>query len=419
MVMYKQNRGFEAKGTIGPQSTGGIMSSQKKPQYSVQSMGDLSGLRNIPFLSNISDTAQRFTDPYGYRASQAAKNQEAQQLRSTFQSAAQQSVKAPPMPSAPLMAPKAAQRKLTQQEMNELSSAFQKATGRAFSTSEEAAGWAAPDEHYVNLHNQYVPRAPQSSPVRPAPRAGATYFLPTPVSQEPPVTAEYRPPLRSAVVDIQNPFTPGMQALMEAKAIEQAEQQAAITAQRLNAQLAGTGLMSGGPSGLSASMARQVASATEANRLNALREIGLQVPQMRAEFDMRKAGMIDPYNRDMFTVASQLARQPGELKSQELQNSRQEIENELAKINLTVSSDPSVVRAKIQEFADNARKLGNEIKAQEYLLIMSDPNAWWNNEIYKTAKEAGLSFIGGASQGVGQAAAKGGVNWNIGGGGNK
>jgi hypothetical protein len=368
MVMYKQNQGLVAGGTIGPQSSGGMMSPQKKPAtYSVQSMGDFFNIRNIPFLSNIANTVQRFTDPYGYNANQAAKNQEAQQLRNTFQSTAQQSV-APPMPTQrPLMAPPSA------------------------------------------------PVAQAAAPIKPAPRVGATYSLPTnvtdigPVSQEPTVTAGYRPPLRSAAADIQNPFTPEMQALMESKAIEQAEQQAAVTAQRLNAQLAGTGLMSGGPSGLSASMARQVASATEANRLNALREIGLQVPQMRADFDLRRAGVVDPYNISASAEGRAFARQPLELGGMERQNvlldkqGRQlDIQNSLNQLELDIKGDPEVLKSTIQALIDGNHLKGAELEAAKILLEENDPKAWWNNQAYKAGKEGILTVLKGFAEGAGR-----------------
>jgi hypothetical protein len=345
-----------------------------------------------------------FWGQIGYRTANLFTGGQYGMDRAREYAAQQQAPKAPPMPSAPMMAPKTAQRKLTQQEMNELSSAFQKATGRAFATSAEAAGWTAPDEQYVNFYNQYVSRAP----TRPAPRVGATFSLPTNMDSQT-VDETFRPPARSAAADIQNPFTPEMQALMESKAIEQAEQQAAVTAQRLNAQLAGTGLMSGGPSGLSASMARQVASSTEANRLNALREIGLQVPQMRAEFDLRRAGVVDPYNISASGEGRAFARQPLELGGMERQNvlldkqGRQlDIQNSLNELELGIKGNPEVIKSTVQALIDGNHLKGAELEAAKILLEENDPKAWWNNQAYKAGKEGILTVLKGFATGVGR-----------------
>jgi len=336
MVMYKQNRGLEAKGTIGPQSTGPMMAPKKKPQYNLQSFA---GTQPTP--------------------------------------APQPQKKAPPMPSAPMMAP----RQMTQEQMNTLYNAY---GGVKNFVNSPLGGGAAGFDELMAEYNRIAPRTTQ----RPAPRVGAIYSLPTnvtdvgPVSQEPTVTAGYRPPVESAAARVQNPFTPEMQALMEAKAIEQAEQQAAVTAQRLNAQLAGTGLMSGGPSGLSAGIARQVAMGTEANRLNALREIGLQVPQMRAEFDLRQAGMIDPYNINVSGEARALSRQPGELSLQEQQIRSAVIENDLKAIGLEQERDERVRQARIDDILNKAGLTDLERQAAERAFNESNPENPWNWRIW-------------------------------------
>lgn len=317
--MYKQNQGLMARGTVGAQSTGGTTIPTRK----LQSI-NLGGTGAAMGRPSVGSQIWGALNPMNWNIGPSAGTQPTP--------APQPQQKAPPMPSAPMMAPRQIQ--------------------------------------------------------RPAPRVGAIYSLPTnvtdvgPVSQEPTVTAGYRPPVESAAARVQNPFTPEMQALMEAKAIEQAEQQAAVTAQRLNAQLAGTGLMSGGPSGLSAGVARQVAMGTEANRLNALREIGLQVPQMRAEFDLRQAGMIDPYSINASGEARALSRQPGELSLQEQQIRSAVIENDLKAIGLEQESDERVRKARIDDILNKAGLTDLERQAAERAFEESDPENPWNWRIW-------------------------------------
>ena len=298
------------------------------------------------------------------------------------------------------------------------------------------------------------PKPPQpkpiAAPVQTAPRTpepamqttGAMSQQPSGVSygQSSALGANYRPPAQSAWANFENPFTPERQRLLEAQAIQQAEEQASVTAGRLGSQLAGAGLMSGGGTGLSQSMAQQLAMQTEGQRSQALRDIALQVPMQRAELEARRAAGLDAYAPTAFGMSERIALQPSTIRRAEaeadiagitasrgeqmlpldIQRAEEEInvlqeqgtaarlQNALGNIDLRIKGNQDVINAEINKLINQGQLSGVELQAARNILSQNDPNAWWNNEWWRFFKEGTLSVLAGVAQGAGRAAAGGG-----------
>jgi len=258
-----------------------------------------------------------------------------------------------------------------------------------------------------------APQAPQSAPpmpLRPSQAQASLQAQPAAASGQV-VTPSFRLPLQSRMESVKNPYGEEYQRALEGRAVEQAEQQAAIQARQLSSQLATSGLMSGGSAGLSAALGQQLALQTGGERSRALRDIALQVPGKRAEFEATRAREVDAYNRNLQSVAMDLEMQPSRVGTAQAQLQAQNIQNALGGLDLDT-------KQKLQETVLNDAAIQNEmnklnLNAAQVLQFMNDPTQWWNHPAWPLlSRIAGLALQvpGGAYSAVG------GVMSNIAGG---
>jgi hypothetical protein len=364
MVMYKQNQGLMAKGTVGTQSTGGtmmpkrnLMSSGGAEDFSGQDWGGKIPGRPTDFFGQVGYTiADMFTHgQYGRdRAIEAARARAKQEAAAKSQ----------------------------QDELTSMS--------QALGAAGMPAGGADTAEEIRAKYNQMLAarQTAQSQRVQ-APQVGAMSAAQP--AQQQVVTPAFRLPVQSRAESVVNPHSEEHQRMLEGQAVEQAEQQAAIQARQLSSQLATSGLMSGGPAGLSAALGQQLAMQTGGERSRALRDIGLQVPGKRAEFEMARAREIDAYNRNLQSVALDLEMQPSRVGTAQAQLQAQNIQNAINGLDLNT-------RQRLQETVISDAKIQNEINklnldAAQVLQFMNDPTQWWNHPAWPLlSRVAGLAL---------------------------
>lgn len=133
------------------------------------------------------------------------------------------------------------------------------------------------------------------------------------------VDASYKTPLQSRMEALANPFDANYQNRMAGQGISNAERQYSQAAQRARAALASRGLMSGGGTGLEASLLNQAAMETAGARERALTGAALDTATRGADFEFRRAGAIDAYNRGLMSDAQALSLLPSQVSLAEAQ----------------------------------------------------------------------------------------------------
>jgi Trp operon repressor len=384
MVMYKQGSGLVAGGTIGPQSTGGIMSPQKKPQFNLQSFA---GTQPTPqgqspaTTSGIPWMPTDFWGQVGYRTANLFTGGQYGIDRAREYAAQQQAPKAPPMPSAPLMAaPKTASRQLSQEEVRALSEAFKKSTGRDFATSEEGASWTKPIEYYLNLYNQYVPRVTQAQVAQAPTQARAEA-----AAAQPFIGPGFTMPTRSAFEDLVNPYDEIYKGGLMSAAGGRVARQFAPGRERLQQDLAARGISPDSP--LFMSMMAQGADREDAARGAAIEQAMLEGAGKQAEFNRFKATGIADYTRAGAELALRQERQPAELRSLAADATVREAE-------ASIAADPATINAKKREIQAKLGMTEAELEAALNFLETTDPNKWWNHPGWR----AGGAFVDSVSK---------------------
>jgi hypothetical protein len=366
MVMYKQGSGLVAGGTIGQQSTGGIMS-PKKPQYSVQSMDD-GGFKAGGLGSVISGAAQgvgsfiQGLGNIGVLGGQSRGNI----FTYTPPGSQSQQPKAPPMPSAPMMAPKDT-RQFTSDRFIPLAQEMAKRgmplTGRETYDDLE------------RLYGQYVPRVTQAQ-VAQAPNqaraeaaAGQQFIGPG-----------FTMPTRSAFEDLVNPYDEIYKGGLMSAAGGRVARQFAPGRERLQQDLAARGISPDSP--LFMSMMAQGADREDAARGAAIEQAMLEGAGRQAEFDRFKATGRADWARAGAELAMRQERQPGELSMQEQQVRSAAIENDLRAIGLEQARDPRVRQAMVDDILNKSGLNALERQAAERAFRESDPENPWNWRVW-------------------------------------
>lgn len=127
------------------------------------------------------------------------------------------------------------------------------------------------------------------------------------------VDANYRTPLQSRLEGLANPFGDNYQQRLAAQGISNAERQYSQAADRTRAMLASRGLMSGGGTGLQASLMNQAAMEAAGARERALTGAATDTATRAADFEFRRAGAIDAYNRGLMSDAQALSLLPSQV----------------------------------------------------------------------------------------------------------
>lgn len=129
------------------------------------------------------------------------------------------------------------------------------------------------------------------------------------------VDASYRTPLQSRLEGLANPFGENYQQRLAGQGISNAEQQYRQAADRTRSMLASRGLMSGGGTGLQASLMNQAAMDAAGARERALTGAATDTATRAADFEFRRAGAIDAYNRGLMSDAQALSLLPSQVQA--------------------------------------------------------------------------------------------------------
>lgn len=127
------------------------------------------------------------------------------------------------------------------------------------------------------------------------------------------VDANYRTPIQSRLEGLANPFGENYQQRLAAQGINNAEQQYGQASDRIRSMLASRGLMSGGGTGLEASMMRQAAMEAAGARERAITGAATDTATRAGDFEFRRAGAIDAYNRGLMSDAQALSLLPSQV----------------------------------------------------------------------------------------------------------
>jgi Trp operon repressor len=376
MVMYKQGSGLVAGGTIGPQSAGGIMSPQKKPAtYSVQST---SGVwpANIPIPGYSYEM-----NPVEYQASRLTNWLSGGQQEKTREEAWKKTQAAPPMPSAPLMAPKAAPRQMTQEQMNALYNAY---GGVKNFVNSPLGGGAASFDELMAEYNRLVPRNIQDRVEAQTAQAPAQSRAEVAAGQQH-IGPGFTMPTRSAFEDLVNPYDEVYKGGLMSAAGGRVARQFAPGRERLQQDLAARGISPDSP--LFMSMMAQGADREDAARGAAIEQAMLEGAGKQAEFDRFKATGIADYTRAGAELALRQERQPAELRSLAADATVREAE-------ASIAADPATINAKKREIQAKLGMAEAELEAALNFLETTDPNKWWNHPGWR----AGGAFVDSVSK---------------------
>lgn len=144
------------------------------------------------------------------------------------------------------------------------------------------------------------------------------------------VDASYRTPLQSRLEGLANPFDANYQNRMAGQGISNAERQYSQAADRTRAMLASRGLMAGGGTGLQASLMNQAAMEAAGARERALTGAALDTATRSSDFEFRRAGAIDAYNRGLMSDAQALSLLPSQVSIAQSQARGAKIDADLA-----------------------------------------------------------------------------------------
>lgn len=227
------------------------------------------------------------------------------------------------------------------------------------------------------------------------------------------VSAGYRTPVRSRVEDVANPFGQNYLQSLEERAISNTAQQMGAQREQIRAMLASRGLMSGGGTGLEAQLMAQAMGEGYRARAEAVDRARTQTALEAANFEQRRAQLIDAYNRGLMSDAQALALLPGQIRLGEAQAGLGEAQEQVARRTVEPTVQSRFSEAEQRGLEVESMQLANALKrytpeqqaqiresvlkkavseglidergAQE-LLRETDPNAWWNHPGWRIAR---------------------------------
>lgn len=240
------------------------------------------------------------------------------------------------------------------------------------------------------------------------------------------VDASYRTPLQSRLEGLANPFDANYQNRLAGQGISNAERQYSQAADRTRAMLASRGLMAGGGTGLQASLMNQAAMEAAGARERALTGAALDTATRGADFEFRRAGAIDAYNRGLMSDAQALSLLPSQVSLAQSQARGAKIDADVAERTvgarermigsqadlaaaqaeitradaqlkaMTPAQQQQVRDAIVQEAVSNGLIKEKEVKAAEQLL-QRNANEWpdWGKNILRGALVLGGAALGG------------------------
>jgi len=381
MVMYKQNQGLRASGTIGPQSTGPMMAPKKKPQYSVQSVGGSATLPGRPtgYLERVGyDIADLFTGGQ-YGRDRAMEYQQQQQ-------------KAPPMPSAPMMAPKDTRQFSSERFIplaREMANRGTPLTGR------ETYG------ELENLYNQNIPRRVSAASIANA-LGGIDNLVrqndAMAAAQQPEtVTGDYRMPIKDPYEDLLNPYGDDYRTGLMSRASGEVARQFAPQREQLAANLAARGISPDSP--LFQSIMAQQTQSEAASRASGIASAEREGLQSWANFELQKRAGKAGYINQLQAAGERLARQPAEIGSLQAKAQADIANAALASMNAEtrLKFSQELEKSIENEFLMQGYKTDQakiEANAAARLFEQTDPDQWYNQPWWPIVGKVAAGLVG-------------------------
>jgi hypothetical protein len=374
MVMYKQNRGLVAGGTIGPQSTGPMMAPKKKPQYSVQSVsgGTAAPKAYIPGytyqMNPVEEQISRFTN---WLSGGENARLQAERAKALTQ-------KAPPMPSAPMMAAPARQTVLSSDQVKELIDG-----GYIF----QERGMT--NEGMLRVYNKMMADRGASSPQQTPAQARAEA-----ASEARFITPDFRLPTRSPVSGLINPYSKEYGEGLMTRASARMAKQFAPGRERLQQDLAMRGISPDSP--LFQSLMAQSAEREQVASGEAIDRAMMEGTKLAADWEQWKAREEADWLRSGADYARQLATQPADVRIRNAQADAEEART-------LIATNPGVIESEITQRVSRGQIDAADAEAALRMLAETDPSQWWNHPAWKIVSAIlpsiagiGLAYQGGA-----------------------
>lgn len=195
------------------------------------------------------------------------------------------------------------------------------------------------------------------------------------------VDASYRTPLQSRLEGLANPFGENYQQRLAGQGISNAEQQYRQAADRTRSMLASRGLMSGGGTGLQASLMNQAAMDAAGARERALTGAATDTATRAADFEFRRAGAIDAYNRGLMSDAQALSLLPSQVALTQAQAQQAGTNARLA--DATFGNNVGLSNASLRQANADADLAGGTVDARKRLANSQADQAAIANDIAK------------------------------------
>lgn len=372
MVMYKQNQGLMAKGTVGTQTTGGTTMPKKPQSYNLQSINF--GGMSASGRPSVGSQIWGALNPINWNLGPSAGTQPTPKPPSIEQQA--------PQPTT------SAQRtELSQPEIMDLINNGYIYTARGMSNEGLRIAYDK------MMSDRRAAQGRMSAPQAPQQQA-------QPVQAQQVITPEFRMPTTSPYANIVNPYGTDYRTGLMSRVSGQTARQFTPQREQLEANLAARGISRESP--LFQSMMAQQEAAESGARLQAVsaaEEAGLQAA---ANWEMQRAQGEADWLQSLQLASERLARQPLDIQQAEQEVESARIRNKIDRARASVVTAPESIRAELDKVLRDAELGEIEVNAARDLYERS--KEWLNSEGGRFAREVLLELIRGGFQLAGRAA---------------